>query len=49
MIALEVSAPPEVRSSGSRVRGKAGSGVEDFNPESDKKKTKELQLDLFPV
>lgn len=35
--ALEMRVPQEVRSSGSRVRGKAGSGVEEIDPESGKK------------
>jgi len=38
--ALEVRAPPEMRSSGSRVRGKADSGVEEIDPESGKRKNR---------
>lgn len=36
--ALEMRVPQEMRSSGSRVRGKAGSGMEEIDPESGKRK-----------
>lgn len=45
-VGLQMAVPSEMRTSRSRVRGKAGSGLEEIDPQSDKE-TEERQLDFF--